>query len=93
MRFMEGDLDLGPVLQLRWDNGRRQRLSAPFLRAQCPCENCKLAPIKLEPQRFPGLSVESMQPVGRYALQFQFSDGHGHGAFSFDLLLGWPDEA
>jgi DUF971 family protein len=93
MRFMEGDVALGPIIALNWDNGRKQKLSAAFMRAQCPCENCKLAPIKLEPQMFPGLSAESVQPVGRYALQFQFSDGHGHGAYSFDLLLGWPDEA
>ncbi|HTB22823.1 MAG TPA: DUF971 domain-containing protein [bacterium] len=93
MRFMEGQFETGTTALLRWDKGRTQRLSAPFLRAHCPCEQCKLAPIKLEPGMFPGLSVETAEPVGRYALLLGFSDGHGYGAFSFDLLESFPDEA
>lgn len=93
LRFLEGEADLGKDLHLRWDHGRRQRLGAAFLRARCPCENCKLAPIKLESGMFPGLEVAAAVPVGRYALQLTFSDGHSHGAYSFDLLQGWPDEA
>jgi DUF971 family protein len=93
LRFIEGEADLGSHLTLRWDNGRRQRLSAAFLRSECPCENCKLAPIDLEPQMFPGLRIDEAVPVGRYALQLTFSDGHSHGAYSFDLLQRWPDEA
>ena len=93
LRFIEGEAELGPHLLLRWDNGRRQKLGAAFLRSECPCENCKLAPIDLEPQMFPGLVIEEAVPVGRYALQLRFSDGHAHGAFSFDLLQSWGDEA
>jgi ATP-binding protein involved in chromosome partitioning len=90
---MEGDIAVGPRAVLTWDNGRIQSLGAAFLRAKCPCEQCKLAPIKLEPGMFPGLGVERADPVGRYALQLAFSDGHSHGAYSFDLLLSFPDEA
>jgi DUF971 family protein len=93
MRFIEGDIAVGEAAVLRWDGGRVQRLGAPFLRARCPCEQCKLAPIKLEPGMFPGLLLESAQPVGRYALLLGFSDGHGYGAYSFDLLQSLPDEA
>jgi DUF971 family protein len=93
MRFIEGEAETGPHLALKWDSGRQQKLGAAFLRARCPCENCKLAPIKLEPQMFPGLQVDEIVPVGRYALQLRFSDGHSHGAFSFDLLQALPDEA
>ena len=63
LRFMEGEAELGSHLALAWDNGRRQRLGAAFLRAQCPCENCKLAPIKLEAQMFPGLRIDEAVPV------------------------------
>lgn len=92
-RFLEGDLELGPVLRLRWDNGRRQALSAPFLRSRCPCETCKLRQPRPQPADFTGLSVQRFDPVGRYALQLHFSDGHRHGAYSFDLLQSFPDEA
>jgi DUF971 family protein len=93
MRFLEGEAEAGPRLLLAWDDGRKQSLSAPYLRAKCPCETCKLSTIKLEPSMFPGLSVEGFDPVGRYALQLHFSDGHRYGAYSFDLLQSLPDEA
>jgi DUF971 family protein len=90
---MEGDIALGPEVRIRWDKGRVQTLGAAFLRAHCPCEQCKLAPIKLEAGMFPGLELESAKAVGRYALLLEFSDGHGYGAYSFDLLEAFPDEA
>ena len=93
MRFMEGDIQLGAVARLRWDDGLAQSLSAPYLRAHCPCEQCKLAPIRLEPSMFPGLTLDRADPVGRYALLLGFSDGHGYGAYSFDLLRSFPEEA
>jgi DUF971 family protein len=93
MRFIEGDIEVGEAGLLRWDTGRTQRLGAAFLRARCPCEQCKLAPIKLEESMFPGLVIESAKPVGRYALLLGFSDGHDYGAFSFDLLQTFPDLA
>lgn len=92
-RFLEGEAELGPTLQLRWDDGRVQRLSASFLRSQCPCETCKLQKPRPQPSDFPSLAVERFDPVGRYALQLHFSDGHRHGAFSFDLLQSFDDEA
>lgn len=93
MRFLEGDIETGPAALLRWDSGRAQRLGASYLRARCPCEHCRLAPIRLESSMFPGLTLESARPVGRYALLLGFSDGHDYGAFSFDLLQSLPDEA
>jgi DUF971 family protein len=93
VRFLEGDIAVGTAASLRWDKGRTQVLGAAFLRSRCPCEHCKLAPIRLEPGMFPGLSLDLAEPVGRYALLLTFSDGHGSGAFSFDLLQSFPDEA
>lgn len=93
MEFAEGTLTLGPVVELHWQDGRVQKLSAPFLRANCRCEVCKTLPMKLEPGMFPGLNVDQKFDVGAYALQFVFSDGHKNGAYSFDLLLTFPDQA
>jgi DUF971 family protein len=93
MRFLEGELELGPALSLKWDDGRAQMLSAPFLRSQCPCETCKLQKPRPGADAYPGVVLERFDPVGRYALQLHFSDGHRHGAFSFDLLQSFPDQA
>jgi DUF971 family protein len=41
----------------------------------------------LEAARVPlDLSIHRTTPVGRYALAFEFSDGHRTGIYSFDLL-------
>ena len=93
MRFLEGELLLGEPLVLTWANGRKQRLTGAFLRSRCPCESCKLQKPRPEPAVFMGVTVDGFEPVGRYALQLHFSDGHRHGAFSFDLLQTFPDEA
>ena len=36
--------------------------------------------------RRPELRIEDVKPVGSYAVQLEFSDGHKHGIFSFDAL-------
>ena len=92
-KFIEGELLVGPSLKILWQDGRKQSLSAAYLRAKCPCETCKLSTIELKPEMYPGLSVDGFEPVGRYALQLHFSDGHRYGAYSFDLLQTLPDEA
>ena len=35
---------------------------------------------------FPGVTVKAWRLVGGYAVQFDFSDGHNTGIYSFDYL-------
>jgi DUF971 family protein len=94
MDFGEGSLDpTGEVLTFRWKGGRTQKLSAAFLRCHCPCATCRHLAFPLEPSMFPGLTVLRTDPVGSYAFQFEFSDHHNQGAFSYDKILEFPDEA
>ena len=37
-------------------------------------------------RRRPELSIKDVQPVGGYAVQLSFSDGHTHGLFSWEAL-------
>lgn len=91
--FPEGTLDnLGTEIVLHWNDGRVQRLSAPFLRACCQCGQCVNLPIRIEPGMFPGLTVTRVDLVGGYALQFRFSDGHYDGAYDFTTLKNLPDD-
>ncbi|MES2202631.1 MAG: DUF971 domain-containing protein [candidate division FCPU426 bacterium] len=94
MRFFEGEIAIdGGIVEIRWDKGRVQRLSAPFLRSRCACANCKEVKFQLVPEMFPGLTVEHCDLVGRYAFQFHFSDGHKYGAYPYATLETYPDEA
>lgn len=91
--FGEGTLTLGPLVELKWRNGRTQRLGADYLRSKCFCQICRVAPIPLETSMFPGVTVNQVDLVGAYAVQFYFSDGHKHGVYSFDMLEKLPDQA
>ena len=37
---------------------------------------------------FPGVSVNSYEFIGRYAIRFIFSDGHDTGLYTFEYLRG-----
>lgn len=74
----------------RWDNGIERVLSAAFLRRHCPCAHCvseltgeRLLKSASVPD---ALTVEKILPVGRYALQFEWSDFHDTGIYPYPLL-------
>jgi len=41
---------------------------------------------------FGGVTVVGWNPVGSYAIQFRFSDGHNTGIYSFDYLKKIAEE-
>jgi len=94
---------IGQELALRWDDGAESYIGLETLRRGCPCAGCKgemdvmgnlyKGPdIPLVPDSF---RLRSVTPVGGYALQPVWADGHSTGLFSFDYLrsLGEGDPA
>lgn len=77
-------------LRIRWAGGHVSEYPPLLLRLRCPCAGCVeemtgralLDPASVDPGVYP-LEIEH---VGRYALRFQWSDGHGTGIYPFDLL-------
>jgi DUF971 family protein len=82
----EGDAELS----IEWSDGLSSTYKAPELRRACPCAGCVdewtgkkiLDDAKIDET----LSFRHISIVGRYALNFHFSDGHDTGIFSFDYL-------
>lgn len=73
-----------------WDDGREDYLEGRRLRLACPCAQCVdelTGERRLDPSRVaPGIRVLHWAPVGHYALQFRWSDGHDTGLFTFAYL-------
>jgi DUF971 family protein len=75
------------VLALRWPDGREATITHARLRAVCPCSACRA-------QRRAGIEVEAdnavrlaaIEPVGAYALNLAFSDGHRRGIYPYEML-------
>lgn len=90
------------LLIISWDDGRESRLPYAGLRANCPCVECKGGhlymgtPADLELMRRPpddDVTIEQIQAVGSYALQFQWSDGHYTGIYTWAYLRGADPDA
>lgn len=73
-----------------WSDGAETRYSAPQLRRSCPCASCVdewTGKKTLDDRNIPDtVTISSTSIVGRYALNFHFSDGHDTGIFSFAYL-------
>lgn len=78
------------VLEIRWDDGHKSRHRLDVLRAACPCARCQgHSPeerLNLRPDQFPGIKLTDLAPVGRYAYNFVFSDGHNTGIYTLRFL-------
>jgi DUF971 family protein len=75
---------------IAWNDGAE--FSAPYFEVRyfCPCAGCVdehtgKRTIKKESIR-PEVKPVSVQPVGRYAIQFTWSDGHATGIYHFETL-------
>ncbi|QQS33057.1 MAG: DUF971 domain-containing protein [Acidobacteriota bacterium] len=77
-------------ISIEWSDGRETRYAAPRLRRSCPCAGCVnewTGEKMLDESSIPDdINFNSISMVGRYALNFHFSDGHDTGIFSFNYL-------
>ncbi|MDZ7269277.1 MAG: DUF971 domain-containing protein [candidate division KSB1 bacterium] len=93
---MPTPLNIFPVdartLGIDWDDGRRTTYSLRFLRGRCCCAACVdevTGRRRVFPEDIPeDIRALEARPVGRYAVQFLWSDGHDSGIYTFDYLRG-----
>lgn len=90
----------GKGVEIDWADGHRSAWSFAWLRNGCPCATCneerkqdgrkpgeaKSKAAALLPMYTPPAKPVSAQPVGRYALQFTWQDGHSGGIYSWEYL-------
>ena len=76
------------VLEIAFDDGKVFRLPCEFLRVYSPSAEVRGHGPGQEVLQTGKKEVEivRIEPVGRYAIQLEFSDGHGTGIYSWDLL-------
>lgn len=81
----------GPdLLVVAWSDGRCTRHPVRRLRLACRCAQCIdewSGEALLNPDSVPaGVRPLQIDPVGLYGLQFQWSDGHSTGIYTFETL-------
>ena len=78
------------AIAVRWSDGHASLYDAKYLRINCGCAECveewsnrKL----LDPASVPAdIHAEDYLMVGRYAVQFLWSDAHYTGIYPFEML-------
>ncbi|HVQ27382.1 MAG TPA: DUF971 domain-containing protein [Planctomycetota bacterium] len=81
----------GPdTLFVRWSHGHESRYPVRALRLACRCAQCVdewTGEPRLAPDSVPAdVRPRSIEPVGLYGLQVDWSDGHNTGIFTFETL-------
>ena len=90
----------GTGMDIEWDDGHRTHFGFQWLRDACPCATCTeernnhhrnpgepakqaatLLPMYKEPAK-----PKEVKPVGKYALNIAWNDGHASGIYSWDYL-------
>ena len=85
----------GPDLAIAWAHGHESYIPLARLRIECPCATCRAeldrdrqaGPLRVVTPRPEGRSrVARMVPVGAYAIQIVWEDGHDGGIYTYELL-------
>ncbi len=87
------------LLQINWDDGHASTWDFDTLRRACPCAECRpwihdlvQTSASHEPSeavknaRGELNSLQDIQPVGSYALHFNWADGHTFGIYDWKYL-------
>lgn len=81
----------GIGIQIAWDNNQTCTYPYRYLRLQCACAACveemtgrPILNVASVPEDI--IAVEYLE-VGKYALQFLWTDGHDSGIYPFAMLL------
>ncbi len=85
------------TLKIEWSPGETCELSFVNLRAACPCAECRgthgategkpvTDGLELTLRSDQATQLDSIKPVGNYAIQISWKDGHSYGIYSWDYL-------
>ncbi|MBI1824070.1 MAG: DUF971 domain-containing protein [Nitrospirae bacterium] len=80
----------GVGIHMTWEDGHLSDYSYEYLRVSCQCAACVdewTGESLIKRESIPkDIHPEDLFPVGNYAIQINWSDGHTTGIYSFDLL-------
>jgi DUF971 family protein len=94
------NLTTGTGVDIEWKDGHVSHYSFPYLRDACPCALCddERAKAGRDPGQAPKANPGSLpmfkpaakaikaEAVGKYAIRFQWNDGHELGIYSWEFL-------
>lgn len=90
------EVDRDSHVHLEFADGYQARFDLLPLRRACPCASCRARrdrglPVGPGPVEDPPTVVDA-RLVGAWGLGIDWSDGHGTGIYSWEVLRSWAEE-
>lgn len=84
------------LIAIEWPDGFSGTITTETLRNECPCASCKGEQIMGQTVALPAMQtfrpgmfeLEGINPMGNYAIQLGWKDGHKTGIYPWELLRG-----
>lgn len=88
---------IGDELVVLWDDGHESYYRLDDLRRACPCAVCsgepdlfgRMSKGPTQVHRRESFQLGSIDPIGNYAIQPNWLDGHSYGIWTFERLRSW----
>ncbi len=84
------------TLRIEWNDGTTCEYAWAFLRRKCPCATCGKQKQEVGAEGWKPaksqVTIRDIKPVGRYALRFEWQDGHNTGLYSYEYLFSLCSE-
>ena len=82
-------------LLIEWNNNSNSSFDLTMLRRFCPCAICLADREKHGKNYIPifgkdQVTIESIKPVGNYAIALKWKDGHDTGIYEYLFLMNLP---
>jgi DUF971 family protein len=85
------------TLNIEWEDGIESEYALSGLRSACPCAECRGGHENMATRGSPDMLLiplqdgrstvlERVDPVGNYAIQLVWEDGHSYGIYSWEFL-------
>ena len=92
---------IGEELAIRWEDASESFIPLQTLRRACPCAGCKgeadimgnLYKAPSQPLNPASFQLKKLVPIGTYAVQPVWADGHASGIYSYDYLRAVAEAA
>jgi DUF971 family protein len=74
------------IVRILWDDGHVGDYAQSYLRGYCPCALCQGHGSNRKFISVPDAELVDIRPVGNYAIEFRWHDGHSTGIYTYDYL-------
>lgn len=74
------------IVRIIWDDGHAGEYEEVYLRGCCPCALCQGHGAQRRYVDVPDARLVEIVPVGNYAVEMHWHDGHSTGIYTFDYL-------